>query len=265
MAMGAMPSVLKYARDSSAPVRGAALEALKLLAETGQTADLVSLVKVAGDARERGKAAAALMDICGRGGTACAGTIVAGLGDAGPEARVLLLRALGEAGGEEALKAVVDSLDTEDKPARDEAVRVLSSWRKASAVPHLLSVAAKSGNLLHQVLAIRGLVRLSSAAEGCAADVETLEKVLPLARRGEERRLILGALGGSNNVKALDLVVSLMQAEGMEEEAALAAVGIAEKVGKQGKEQVRAAMAKVLEKSGNETTRARAEKVLKTP
>jgi HEAT repeat protein len=258
-----VPDILQCARAESAPVRLAALEALKLLADEQQTAELVSLVKAAGDTRERRKASAALMEVCGRGKSACAGAIVAGIGDAEPKARLVLLRSLAEAGGGAALKAVVAELQTEEKSVRDEAVRVLSSWQDASAVPHLMAVAGKEGNLLYHVLAIRGLVRLASAAEGKDADLQTLGKVVAIARRPDEKRLILGALGGGKNVEALELVVALMDSEGLTEEAALAAVALAEKLDKKAAKSVRAAMQKVLEKSKDEAARARAEEILK--
>ncbi len=249
----ALPTVFECAKDADIEVRLAALVALRYLADESHTATLVETLKTAEDDQQRRKAELALLVVCSRGGAACADGIIAGLADAEGPARIALLRALARAGGENALAQLVAQLKHEDEAVADEAMRMLSIWPDKAVVEHLLA-AAKSENPRHQVLAVRGLVQLADAA--------LLGQAMELAPRVTEKRLVLGALGTLDTPEALALAVPAIDEAPLAQDAALAAVMIAERIEGGEAEALRTAMEKVVKIAKEQEIRDRAQKVL---
>ncbi|MFH1266311.1 MAG: HEAT repeat domain-containing protein [Planctomycetota bacterium] len=257
-----LPSVLESVKDSEASVRLAALSAVRYLAEEKDAAVIVDILKAAeGDAEKRG-AELAMLAVASRGREASAEPIIAGLAEADVASRLVLLGGLARAGGPKALSAIVARLSDDEEAVRDQAVRLLSIWPDSAVAPHLVEIAKADESLRHQVLAIRGLVRLASPQEDQPADLEKLTEAMSLAKRPEEKRLVLGVLGGVGTLPALDLATSSLADTALADEAGLAAVMIAETMKEGDKDQVRAAMEKVQETVKNQQIRQRAEKVL---
>jgi HEAT repeat protein len=240
----ALPQMFAATRDQDAAVRLAALHALRMLAEERDTAGLVAVLKAAAGDTERREAEVALLAVCNRGRQACVAALVAGLAEADVPARMTLLHALGRAGGPQALAAVVQRIRTEEPVVRDEAVRMLSSWNDPAAVPPLLALAETAQNARHQLLAVRGLVRLASPVGERPADLKTLGQALALAKRPEEKRLALSALANVPTVASLNIVVPLLDDPALAEDAALAVVTIAEKMPQETRSQAKAALQK---------------------
>ena len=261
----ALPTVMESVADADASVRLAALGALRYLADESNTAGIVGLVRGAKEDAERRKAELALLMVCSRGGEACAEAIVAGLGDANTPSQIALLHALARAGGPKALEAVVARLEDDDEAVGDEAVRMLSIWRDPAVKPQLLAIAKESKSERHQVLAIRGLVRLARPQDEKPADLEGLAEAMGLAKRPDEKRLVLGVLGGVASPESLALATPALGDRAVAEEAGLATVMIAEKMEGGDKDDLRAAMQKVLRYVKNGDVRARAEKLLASP
>ncbi len=238
--------ILAAAADADAGVRTAAFEALQTLSGEKEVPELARLVKTAPDEATRDAAEAALVAACGRTGEACARTVVEALPGAEPVARFALLHALARAGGDEALSAVAAATKDDAPAVRDEAVRVLSTWPDASAVPHLVRIAESGESLKHKVLAVQGYVRLAQAQK---ADDEMklrmFTKALELAPRPEEKRLAIGALGNVKTADALRAVMPYLADPTLGREAATAAVSIGDKIAGQEKDLVREAMEKV--------------------
>jgi len=201
-----IPTVLKSAEDPDSAVRLASLGALRFLADESHTPAIVKILKAAKDNAERRKAELTLLVICSRGGEACADAIIAGLDDANVPSRIVLLRTLARAGGAGALNAIVARLEDKDEAVRDEAARMLSVWSDPAAASHLLSIAKTGKSERHQVLAIRGLVRLASPLEDKPADLKMLTEAMNLAKRPQEKRLVIGVLRNVGTPEALALV-----------------------------------------------------------
>ncbi|MGB3194664.1 MAG: HEAT repeat domain-containing protein [Phycisphaerae bacterium] len=256
-------TVMECAKDSDAGVRLAALESAKVLAGEGQAPALVSSVKSAKDDAERKAAEEALLAVCGRGREKCAAPVIAGLSGADAASRMALLRALGRAGGPQALQAVQDATKDADASVQDEAVRVLAGWSDASAVPVLLALAKSAAKESHQILALRGYVRLAGEQPTDDAKLKMLTEAMKLAKRPEDKKLVLGALSNVQTVESLRLVVPCLGDAALAEEASAAAVKIAGKVADSAKDLTRDAMQKVLQQSKNDNVRKEAEMILK--
>jgi HEAT repeat protein len=257
-----LPTVTASAEDSDLSVRLAALGALRFLADQGQTPTLVKLLKTAKSDQQRRKAELALLAVCTRSGQACADAIVAGLADADVPSRVALLHGLARVGGPKALAETVARLKDNDQAVRDEAVRMLSIWPDPAAADELRALAQKGESLRCRVLAIRGLVRLASPQGKKPADVKTLAEVMRLAERPQEKRLVLGVLGGIPTADSLAVVTPALDQPGLADEAGLAAVMIVEKMKGGDKGEARAALQKVVQSAKSDGVRQRAKKAL---
>ncbi|MEE8452165.1 MAG: HEAT repeat domain-containing protein [Thermoguttaceae bacterium] len=255
-------TVLESAADSDAAVRLAALEALRYLADVGNVPGVIDALKAAGDEVEVRKAELALLAVCSREGQACADALIAGIDGAKPAARITLLRAITRAGGSNALDTIVAALEDEDESVADEAVRMLAAWPDAAAGPHLVEIAKTSESLRRQVLALRGMVRLGSPLEDKPADLELLTQTMNLAKRSQEKRLVVGVLGGIGSPEALALAVAAVDDSTLQEDAGRAVVAIAEKIEDGDKAAIRSAIGSVLDKVKSQPVRERAQKVL---
>ena len=259
-----LPTVLKSAQAPEACVRLAALGALRFIADEDDTEAMVSIVKTTGEPAERRKAELALLAICGRGRQKCADALVSGLADADEPSRVVLLHGLARAGGAKALAAIVGHLEDDDESVQDEAMRMLSVWPDAAAASHLLTVAGTTQNLRHQVLAIRGLVRLATPQGDKPADLKTLTEAMNLAKRPQEKRLVLGVAGGIAATQSLALAASALDDPALVEEAGLAVVMIAEKAQDGNKDQIQIALEKVGQLVKSQQIRRRAQKLVES-
>jgi HEAT repeat protein len=258
----AISVIIKSADDPDQAVRLAVLEALRAMADERHTQVLVKRLKAAQDKSERRKVALALRATCTRGQAKCAESVIAGFDRAEPDVCIFLMRALAEAGGPKSLSAIVARLKDSDQSVRDEAVRVLSSWKDRNAIVHLKQMARDVKNMRNHILAMRGLVRLASPGKNLPADLSTLNQALQLATRKEEKILVLGTLGTIPKLESLSLVIPCLDHAELVEDACFVAVLIAEKMKEAKPDQVRAVMQKVVKKVQNEETRARAQKVL---
>lgn len=252
-------TVLAAAEDPDPSVRIAALAALRVLADPGRTAAIIKLLKAARSDRERDRAEAALVAVCGRGRQSGTEALRGGLvGAAGP-VRAALLRTLAAVGGAEALQTILAATRDDDPATRGEAVRLLAAWPERAAVPHLLAIARQTEPLRYHVLAVAGLARLAGPGPDQPPDLALLAETLKLARRPEEKRLLLGVLGGIARPEALTLVLPALDQADLADEAAVAALAIAERLPDLDPGRRRAVAQKVLAKSQSPAIRARAE------
>ena len=213
-----MPVVLRSAADPDRSVRLAALAAARTLGGAKDTAAIIQLLASAREEAERNAAEAALLAVCGRNGQACADALLAKLPNADVPARLSLLRALAVIGGPRALEAITGHWGDSDLSLRDEALRILSVWPEVTAAPHLMKIAQETDNPAHQILALRGMIRLAGPEDERPANMEMLSDAWKLARRPEEKRLVLGALGGIATPAALEIALQALASPELREE-----------------------------------------------
>ena len=259
-----LPKVLEAAKDADPAVRLAGLEALRFLAGADNAAAIVDVLKAAKQSDQIQKAELALLAVANRDRQKTAEAAISGLADAQPAARVSLLRALARSGGEKALAAVVEQSKSDDESVANEAVRMLSVWTDAGAAGHLLEIAKNSKNSRHQVLAVRGLVKLASPAEGKPADIMMAIEAMKLAKRPAEKLLIIGMLGQTDSAYSLVVVGIALDDPALANEAGLAAVMISERIEGDGKRQAGAVLKMVSQKIKDEKIRQRAAEALKS-
>ncbi|MGO8750480.1 MAG: HEAT repeat domain-containing protein [Thermoguttaceae bacterium] len=258
-----LPVVLHAAEDADARVRAAALAALRALAGPDQAAAIVNLLKAAKEDSEQWKVEQALLAVCARGREACTEAILAGMADAQPSSAAALLRALARCGGDKALAAIVSATKDRQPAVSGEAVRLLANWPEPSAVAPLLAIARQTGPVGRNAVAVQGLIRLASPLKDRPADLPLLAKAMELAKRPEEKRLVLGVLRDVATPESFALVAPGMDDPVLADDACLAAVAIAEKLA--GPAQARRViLEKARTKAKDPQVRERAEKALES-
>lgn len=238
-------AILRYASDADKGVQAAAVDALGRLAETNQLPVLAKLL-IGADSTSVGKAAEnALTATCARSGdkATCVKALTGELQAAKGAARVSLYRVLGTIGTKEAFQVVRSGLDDADADVQDAAIRGLSDWPDDSPTADLLKIAKASAKPTHQVLALRGYVRMIGVksrppAEGLAM----CNEAFAAAKRDDERRAILSALSSVGSPEALKLAQSHLGNKALVNEAAIAMIRIARVVSGQDRDAARKAI-----------------------
>jgi HEAT repeat protein len=259
-------AVLALAKDPDDAVRADAVAALENFADEKDVPTLIGLLTVARTPVERQSAEKSLGAVASRARDrdACAEAIIKAQAGADAATRAALVRLLGKSGGAKALAAVRAAAKDAEADVQDAAVRALADWPDAAAAPDLLELAKSAAKPAHKVLALRGYVRLVNVPQDkpAAEKLRMCDAAMAASGRPEDKRLVIGALAEVKSPEALKMVVPLMADEALKEEAAAAAVKIAKGLGAAAKEDVKAAMQKVLEVSKNDGIRAEAERLL---
>ena len=116
------------------------------------------------------------------------------------EAKIMLIRGLGQTGGEKAAQKVIAYLAGDDLEFKDAAVRALASWADDSVVQSLLPVIKGSVVGLapkHKVIALQGYLRmiaLDSTVRGDAASMEMIRFAWSAATRPEEKNTLVSII-----------------------------------------------------------------------
>ncbi len=261
----ATQALLKAAVDADESIR---LAAAKALGETVTPGDLPGLVELLVKTKAGNELAAietALASACARvpDREACAAIVGSAIAKADAEAKSALLRTMGRVGGTKALEAVQAAVKDAAETVRETAIRVLAEWSDPAATADLAALAKSSESKTHKILALRGYIRLIGQSNQPADQKLALCKdALSLADRDEEKKLVLGALGGVPSVEALAIVVPFLSNPATKDEAAAAAVAIGEKIASSHAPQTADAMNKVLQATANADLQKRAKEVL---
>jgi len=261
----AAPSLLKAAADADESIRLAAIKALGETAVPENLSALVDLGVKAKQGKELAAVEAAISSACARvpDREACAAVLAASLPKGEAAVKAVLLRSLGRVAGVKALEAVRAAVTEPAPDVRETALRVLADWPDAVAAADLLALAKSSDNKTYKILTLRGYLRLIGVSTAPVAQkLAMCKEALALADRDEERKLVLGALGGAPCAEALAIVVPFLDNPATKDEAAAASVAIGEKIAASHAVQTAAVMAKVLKVTTNADLHKRAKEVL---
>jgi hypothetical protein len=228
----AVEALLKETASPDAGVAKAAFQSLGRLAtadHAGAILDKLAAVSDPGVRSEAETAASRVLKGVPDAGQRAA--LVAGRYGGAPDAaaRKSLLRLLPVAGDASALALLVAACADPDADLRDAAVRSLVTWPDMAAWDALFSTYKDAPVEAHRVLALRGMVRLASSADGQAGSalVARYRQLLEGVRTDDDRRLILGALAGVGHPEALALAVSQLSTATVRPEAEAAVRKIA--------------------------------------
>lgn len=264
--VAATPPLLRAAEDADAGVRNESLKTLGVVAPSEALSAVAALLVKTADNGTRNEAAGALVKIANRDQDFDhrAEPILKALGASTGPARLALLGALGRIGGSNSLAAVRAAWQNDDEKVKEAAVRALAEWPDAAAAADLLAVAKEAARESHQVLAIRGYIRVCRIRTGRpeAETARLLAAGLEAAKRPDEKRQALGGLAEVRDLLALQAVLPCLSDNTLKEEAASAAVRIGRDIWNSHPEAVKVAMQKSLEVSKNDNVQRDAKETL---
>ncbi len=164
--------------------------------------------------------------------------------------RAGLVRLLPLCGDTHSLNVAKRCLHDPEKPVRDSAVSALAEWPDASAWDALFGVQKLPREPRYRGIAMRGLVRLVSEqnAKPDAVLVERYRQLLEAARDENERKLVLGALGGAASPETLKLAVGALNYPRVRAEAEAAIKRISEAIKDKHPEEVKLALDRLTRK-----------------
>jgi HEAT repeat protein len=125
--------------------------------------------------------------------------------------RARLIAVLGRIGDDSALPQVRAALAGSDADVVDAATRALAAWPTGTPIEDVWTIAKTSPNETHKLLALQGFIRMTAAAKYRRPDaaVSDLKIASELARRPEEKRLVLAALPTFACADAIELAKTI--------------------------------------------------------
>ncbi len=259
----ATPALFAVARGGEPALRRAAIQALGETATAAHAGQLTDLLLQAREADDAAAAETAVATVCARSDEpdALVQTLTDRWAGTEPAGKLALLGALRRLAGSQALATIRQALGDANADVQDAAIRILSDWPDAGPADDLLDLARHSTNERQQLLALRGYLRMANQeAVPAPRRLAMASEALRLARRDDERRLALSVLARVPSVQALAAVL-LLDSETVKDEAATAAVAIAEQLPPGDAEAVVQAMDKVLDVIHDPELRRRATQV----
>ena len=227
----ARPALLAAARDADQDVRLAALKVLRDVAAPDDVPVLIKNLTSATDGAIAEAAEKALEAACGRSSdpAGCAEALRALLPEAKPALRVMLLRLLAGIGDKWSRQEVFRATEDADAHVRTAAYRLLGAWTAPEAASDLLRLATTSTDPAGRLLCLRACVRLAGTKGRPVGERLALcRQAAELIERGEEKKLLLGALGGMPDPGALALAGTFLDDPAVPEECGTAVLAIAE-------------------------------------
>lgn len=265
---GVKPTLFKLADDTDAGVQNAVMNALRDLAGAEDYPTLVNLLLTTKSGGVRSAAEDLVLRVSKKVPTEGDRTsaLIAGLNGGPLDAKTSILKVLGSIGGTQALNTVRSSLKDPDAQVQDAALRALSNAPDTEVMPDLLEIAKSDTNKVHQVLALRGYLRLADTLArrpNASPKLETYEPVIKLATEPQEKKTIISGLTRINTPESLALVASMLDDESVRNEAAQAAISIAKSIAGKNPKEAKAALDKVTATVKDDNIVKQANEVLK--
>jgi len=259
-----LDGVIDSLGDPDAGVRTTAAGVLEVVASPSDVPRLLRAMTAAGEDAIRGALARAAAAGCLRSRNEASRArplVEAWNATSSDEIRGALLGAFGVVGGAEALAVVSDALQGESEAMREAARAALLEWPDADAAPVLLEIARTTEDLKGHVVAMRGAARAAGLArESRAREAVTwLSEGMEIARRDEERKLMLAAVGRLKSRAALVVAARALDDPALRAEAEAAVLGIAETLGPEAWADTRSVVADVFERTESQERRERAQ------
>lgn len=215
-----------------APVRLAALESLRKLAMPETITPLLDIAAKSKTDDDRDPVLKALYAACqaSRDKEQTTRTVVAALERFPSKERRQVLPLLADLATPSALEAALTATQDQDSELAKEAVRTLAQWPNAAPTPRLLDLARSSDDSALRILALRASIEVAAQEPDLAKRLALLQQAAAAAKSPAERMQAIGQMGQVPTPDALQVVLGYMAEPALANEAALAAVSIAEKL-----------------------------------
>lgn len=222
----APPILLQTAGDANRAVRLESIRALRETAGPAQAPALTSLLIQTKDENDRKELERAVAAAIRRSKDAPITELANGYkASTDPAVQASLLSVMSAVGNSQALPVVREALKSSNADVQRAALNSLAAWPSADPLPDLLTLAQSAPNAAHQVLALRGYVRLVQipSSRPPSETAKLLSAGLAAAKRPEEKKIVIAAAQRVITPESVDLVKSLVNdpAVGAEAKAAM--------------------------------------------
>lgn len=228
---GAVPDLMRLARQADVRLSVAATQALEKLADGTQLEALLALLLQPGNAARRETAVTTFVAVGFRSRQPHEFSHAAlnARHGAATEAQCALLEAAGELGGPGVLEALRAALEDADARVRESALRTLAEHGSDAARLDLLRFAQEATSDAPRVIALRGYWRLVEAMNNHppADRLAAVRAGLGAAKTPAERKLGLARLAELRGLEALELARTLQRDADVQAEAEAAILQIA--------------------------------------
>jgi HEAT repeat protein len=262
-----LPLFARLTGDADGDVRREAVNALGSVGSITEIPHLLTWMQKTNDDGEIGNGARALINIYLRTPrTADSATPllqVLAAPNSSPALRAAMLQVSPTVGGDAVLNAIKSLLDDPNPTVQEAAVRAFSDWGDAAAAPDVLNLARTSTNQTYQVLALRGLDRMLRQKGRSNDDkIKLYSEALSIAKRDEEKRLLISGLGEIREPAALTLVQPYLADANLKEDAASSATRIAKDWNADRLKDARPTLEQVVKVTQNNDTKRDAQRAL---
>jgi hypothetical protein len=190
-------ALLAAVRDNDSSVRREAFRALRETAGDAQVPALLELLTASASESDRREGERALSSALRRSPpTRSAAVLDAYRSASSAPVKASLLQVMGQAGAKDALPVLRATLDDSNPDLVRSAILALTEWPEAEPLNDLLAFAGRTQNTVHQVLSLRGVLRLMDLPSQRTTDesVTILETAMKLAQQPDEKRGVLALL-----------------------------------------------------------------------
>jgi HEAT repeat protein len=264
---GVVPVLLAEAAYPDPAVRSRAVDALAKLAGPKDIPALVALVLKAEKGPERDEAEKAVRLVCQQAPDAehRADPVIDVYRSTPAADQAELLPLVGRLGGSAARALVEQALAGKEPKLYDAGLRALCNWPDASAAEQLLNLAQTAADPAHRLAALRAFIRVA-ALPGSASDdkrLAMLKQAIQLARRDEERALVLERASAVRSVQTLRFLLPYLETT-LAEPASKSIVELArhKELREPNKQEFGAALATVIKTSTDPATLEKAKRCL---
>ncbi len=259
--------IYEQTTDVSEPVRIAAIGAIGQLAREDAVGKLAKLLKRVQSDAEREALETALVATAKRAPSPFKriAYVIVSIDKRDARQYASMLRVLGRIGELPGIRTLQEAAQDPRPEVREAAIRAFLDWPDATAVDDVLDIARETEELKYHVLAMRAYARQIELDPDRPVE-ETLrlfDNGMSVARRVEEKRLLLARLGDVKDAQVLDKLAVYLDDEALRSETGSAMIGAARKILPAGWARAREALDLVLEKVDDERVRRHAEDVRK--
>ena len=230
----ALPALLKAVDNSDKSIRSAALTSLGNTVPADKLSVLIKQVVAPKTADDAPLAQLALKTACVRmpDRDACSTELAAALEKASVPTKIALLKILGAVSGTKALQTIGAAAKNNDPQLQDVASELLGDWMTIDAAPVLLDLAKNAPAEKFQIRAMRGYIKVARQFTMSEPErIEMCKLATEAAQRIPEKKLVVEVLKRYPNLETLKLAVKAYQNPELKEDAAAAALTIAQKIG----------------------------------
>lgn len=235
----ALPVLLKAVDSTDKSVRSAALISLGNMVPADKLAVLIKQVLAPRNSDDAAQAIQALKTACVRmpDRDACSAELAAALEKTSVPTKISLLKILGAVTGPKALQTIATAAKNSDPQLQDAASEILGEWMTIDAAPVLLDLAKTAPAEKYQIRAMRGYIKAARQFQMSDADrIEMCKKATDASVRTAEKKLVVEVLRRYPNLEMLKMAVQACKDPELKDDAAQAALVIAQKIGTQSPE-----------------------------